>query len=79
MVCAEIKKQQQLKTLTQQLKNVEVKEGQSELSLTKSLVYIVGWCHDKELFKVQCNCEITHCLNNKRMFFFSCQNVRLNF
>ena len=52
MVCAEIKKQQQLKTLTQQLKNVEVKEGQSELSLTKSLVYIVGWCHDKELFKV---------------------------
>ena len=55
MVCAEIKKQQ-LKTLTQQLKNVEVKEGQSELSLTKSLVYIVGWCHDKELFKVhECN------------------------
>jgi len=36
MVCAEIKKQQQLKTLTQQLQNVEVKEGQSELSLTKS-------------------------------------------
>ena len=35
MVCAEIKKQQ-LKTLTQQLKNVEVKEGQSELSLTIS-------------------------------------------
>ena len=65
MVCAEIKKQQQLKTLTQQLKNVEVKEGQSELSLTKSLVYIVGWCHDKELFK-EC-------------FFFSCQNMRLNF
>ena len=56
MVCAEIKKQQQLKTLTLQLKNVEVKEGQSELSLTKSLVYIVGWCHDKELFKVhECN------------------------
>ena len=57
MVCAEIKKQQQLKTLTQQLKNVKVKEGQSELSLTKSLiVYIVGWCHDKELFKVhECN------------------------
>ena len=55
MVCAEIKKQQQLKTLTQQLKNVEVKEGQSELSLNKSLVYIVGWCHDKELVKVQCN------------------------
>ena len=56
LVCAEIKKQQQLKTLTQQLKNVEVKEGQSELSLTKSLVYIVGWCHDKELFKVhECN------------------------
>ena len=46
MVCDEIKKQQQLKTLTQQLKNVEVKEGQSELSLTKSLVYIAGWCHD---------------------------------
>ena len=78
MVCAEIKKQQQLKTLTQQLKNVEVKEGQSELSLTKSLVYIVGWCHDKELFKVQCNSN-HHCLNNKRMFFFSCQNMRLNF
>ena len=54
MVCAEIKKQQ-LQTLTQQLKNVEVKEGQSELSLTESLVYIVGWCHDMELFTVQCN------------------------
>ena len=54
MVCDEIKKQQQHKTLTQQLKNVEVKEGQSELSLTKSLVYIAGWCHDKER-KVQCN------------------------
>ena len=55
MVCAETKKQQQLKTLTQQLKNVEVKEGQSELSLTKSLISLHGWCHDKELFKVQCN------------------------
>ena len=39
MVCAEIEKQQQLKTLTQQL--MEVKEGQSELSLNKSLVYML--------------------------------------
>ena len=41
MVCAEIEKQQQLKTLTQQLKHMEVKEGQSELSLNKSLVYVL--------------------------------------
>ena len=34
MLCAEIKKQQQQpKILTPQLKNVEFKEGQSELSL----------------------------------------------
>ena len=77
MVCAEIKKQQQLKTLTQQLKNVEVKEGQSELSLTKSLVYMVG-AVIRNFLKYSVT-QITHCLNNKRMFCFSCQNMRLNF
>ena len=64
MVCAETKKQQQLKTLTQQLKNVEVKEGLSELSLTKSLVYMVGAMIRNFLKYTQ----ITHCLNNKECF-----------
>ena len=66
MVCAETKKQQQLKTLTQQLKTVEVKEGQSELSLTKSLVYMVG-AMIRNFLKYGVT-QITHCLNNKECF-----------
>ena len=70
MVSAKIKKQkQQLKILTPQLKNMVIKEGQSELSLKKSLVCIVGWCHGKELhYSVT---QITHCLNNKECFVLS--------
>ena len=68
MVCAETKKQQQLKTLTQQLQNVEVKEGQSELSLTKSLVYMVG-AMIRNFLKYSVT-QITHCLNNIKNVLF---------
>ena len=68
MVCAETKKQQQLKTLTQQLQNVEVKEGQSELSLTKSLVYMAG-AMIRNFLKYSVT-QITHCLNNIKNVLF---------
>ena len=65
------------KTLTQQLENVEVTKGLSELSFNKSFVCIVGWRHNKELkYSVT---QITHCLDNKGMFCFSLQHVKLNF
>ena len=65
------------KTLVQQLENVQVTKGLSELSFNKSFVCIVGWRHNKELkYSVT---QITHCLDNKGMFCFSLQHMKLNF
>ena len=56
---------------------MEVTKGLSELSFNKSFVCIVGWRHNKELkYSVT---QITHCLDNKGMFWFSLQHMKLNF